>query len=60
MLSFGCAATSASARAHTGLARLAVKYDAEVLLNDLLARLSADCPCATSQGIVKGDEAQIG
>jgi len=26
------------------LARLAVKYGAEILLNDLLVRLSADCP----------------
>jgi len=26
------------------LARLAVKYGVEILLDDLLARLSADCP----------------
>ena len=26
------------------LARLAVKYGAEILLDDLIARLSADCP----------------
>jgi hypothetical protein len=41
--SSGSAAMPASARAPR-LARLAVKYGAEILLDDLLARLSADCP----------------
>jgi len=38
------AATTASARWSYRLARLAVKFGAEILLDDLLVRLSADCP----------------
>ena len=34
------------------LARLAVKYGAEVPLDDLLARLSADCPGAMIVGVI--------
>jgi hypothetical protein len=40
----GCAARSASGPGAYRLARLAVKYGAEILLDDLIVRLSSDCP----------------
>jgi hypothetical protein len=39
-----CGVTPASVPAAYRLARLAVKFGSEILLDDLLLRLSADCP----------------
>jgi hypothetical protein len=44
MCSSGSAAMPAGARGAYKLARRAVKFGAEILLDDLLVRLSADCP----------------
>jgi hypothetical protein len=40
----GCAARSASGPAPNRLARLAVKYGPEIVLDDLIVHLSSDCP----------------